>query len=139
MMVEQEERKYDLLRALSDEYKRRILSSTTSCAKSMEEISRENEIPVSTCYRRVHELINLRLLRVESTIITPNGKKYETFRSVLKGVSVTLESGQLFVDVVMNPRAPEERLHSLWKSVNEGNENYPAPKLAENPLLLIAE
>jgi hypothetical protein len=109
-MVEQQDRKEAVLKAMADPYERKILRSTITIARSIEEISQENCIPVSTCYRRVHELVTLRLLRVEHIIITSSGKKYETFRSTLKGVRINLIGGELLIDVEMNRTPSSEKL-----------------------------
>ena len=86
-------------------------------AKSVEEIKHESSIPISTCYRRVHDLIDLRLLRVESTIITDAGKKFERYRSVISGATVSLLSGELVINVEMNPDAVDDKLHKMWKAM----------------------
>jgi len=118
MMVVELDRKEAVLQAVANDYMRKILLSTVTCAKSVEEIAKENGIPVSTCYRRIREMLNLRLLRVERTIITDTGKKYETFRSLVKNATVSFSSnGELSVEVNLVPREPEEKLSSLWKSV----------------------
>jgi hypothetical protein len=105
---------------LSDSYERKIVCATITSAKSIEQISRENEIPVSTCYRRAHELVDLHMLRIEQTIITNSGKKYETFRSNLKGAKITLTGGELSVDVEMNPPCANNKLHTMWNSMKRG-------------------
>lgn len=122
MMVEQESGRDAVLQVLSDEYMRAILCSTISNAKSMVEISNENGIPISTCYRRVHELVNFHLLKTEKTVITSNGKKYETFRSTLRAATITLLSGKLSVDVVMNPNT-EDKLQGMLESMRDGSTN----------------
>jgi hypothetical protein len=121
MMVEQSDMRDSVLRALSDSFERKIVCATITSAKSIEQISRENEIPVSTCYRRAHELVDLHMLRIEQTIVTNSGKKYETFRSNLKGAKITLTGGELSVDVEMNPPCAENELHIMWNSIKEGS------------------
>jgi DNA-binding Lrp family transcriptional regulator len=128
MMVVEEDRANAILRTLSDEYMRKILVSTSLSAKSIEDISRENAIPVSTCYRRVRELLDLHLLKLERIVLTDAGKKYETFRSRLNDVTISFSSlGELVVNVTPTPRPPEEKLHNLWLSM-KGN------KLEKEPL-----
>ncbi len=58
LMVVEQDRKEALLQAMANDYMRKILLSTVSCARPIEEIARENGIPISTCYRRVRELIH---------------------------------------------------------------------------------
>ena len=55
MMVEEQDRKDAVLVAMSDHYMRRILAATMVEGKSIDEISKEKMIPVSTCYRRLFQ------------------------------------------------------------------------------------
>lgn len=98
MMVE-EERGDSIVRAMSDKYARRIVSYTSYDAKSIEEISRENEIPMSTCYRRVNELTKSGLMRVDRIVITAQGKKSRRYKSELREATITLISDRLSVNV----------------------------------------
>jgi predicted transcriptional regulator len=122
MMVVEQDRKDALLQALGDDYARKILVATVSQAKSIDEIARDSEIPVSTCYRRVHELLSLRLLRIEKTIIKDSGKKYETFRSAVKDAIINFSSNEISVEVTLVSREPAERLTSMWQSIHKENE-----------------
>jgi predicted transcriptional regulator len=121
-LVQEQERKDALLQALASDYSRKILLSTIQQSKSVEEIARDSKIPVSTCYRRIHELLTLRLLRIEKTIINDSGKKYETFRSTVKDATVNFSSNEMAVEVTLVSREPAERLTGMWKSVREGNQ-----------------
>jgi len=125
MLVLEQDRKDAILQSMADKFMREILASTVSQAKSIEEISGENGIPISTCYRRVHELLSLRLLRIERTIITDQGKKFETYRSLVKEATVNFSKAEVSVEVTFQPREPEERLH-IWKTVR-GDEMKVAP------------
>ena len=59
MMVVEQDRKDALLQSMADEFARKILLSTMLRAKTIQEIAEEDRIPISTCYRRVHELVSL--------------------------------------------------------------------------------
>jgi hypothetical protein len=117
MMVVEQDRKDALLQSMADEFARKILLSTMSHAKTIQEIAEGDRIPISTCYRRVHELVSLRLLRVDQTIITESGKKFELYRSLIKDAVVNFSSTELSVEVTLIPREPEERLSGMWKSM----------------------
>lgn len=103
-MVEEQDRKEAVLLAMSDPYMRRILAATMLEDKSIEDISREKGIPLSSCYRRARELMTLRLLRVEHTIITDTGKKYETYRSAFSDARISMSSGEIAIEVTVIPR-----------------------------------
>jgi len=122
-MILEQDRKDAIVHAITDEYMRKILLLTISKAKPVEEISRETGIPISTCYRRVHEMFALRLLRIERTTITDEGKKFETFRSVVKEATLRFSaSGELSVEVTLQDREPDERLTRMWDAIRKPKE-----------------
>jgi hypothetical protein len=105
-----------LVQSIADEYSRKIVLSAIPAPKSAEDMSRENDIPLSTCYRRVHELLADQLLVVEKIIVTNEGKKYELFRSAYRAVTVSFENGVMKVDAVINEDVAE-KLRRLWLSM----------------------
>ncbi|HEY6283523.1 MAG TPA: hypothetical protein VIW22_06325 [Nitrososphaerales archaeon] len=105
-----------LVQSLADEYSRKILLSAIQSAKSVEDMSRENDIPLSTCYRRVHELLDSQILVIERIILTPDGKKYELLRSSYRSVTVSFEDGVMSVDAIINEDVAE-KLRRLWISM----------------------
>ncbi len=102
-----------LTHLLADEYSRKILLSAIPHAKSVEELSIENGIPLSTCYRRVHELFENGILVVERIVIAPDGKKYELYRSGFRGMSVKLEGGSVEVEATVNEDIAD-KLYNMW-------------------------
>jgi DNA-binding Lrp family transcriptional regulator len=104
--------------ALGDPYARKILLSATDKSKSVEELSKENDIPISTCYRRVHELLEHGIVLVDRIVITNDGKKYETFRSAFRSISLSFEDGAIVIDATPNEDIAD-RLHRLWASMRE--------------------
>jgi DNA-binding Lrp family transcriptional regulator len=116
MEITEPTRVQTLVQGLADEYSRKIILSAIPAAKSVEDISRENDIPLSTCYRRVHELLDAQILVVERIIVTPDGKKYELLRSAYKAVTVSFENGVMKVDAIINEDVAE-KLRRLWMSM----------------------
>ena len=92
----------EVVNALSVDYSRRIVLSITRESMPIEEISKREHVPISTCYRRIHEMLNYGIVRPDKTIIQPDGKKYVSYKASFTGASISLESGQLKVDVVPN-------------------------------------
>ncbi len=92
----------EIANALLDEYSRKIMLSLVDRSKSIEEISEEEGIPISTCYRRVHELLRDGIVKVCETIIQKDGKKYIKYRAAFRNVSVQIDSSKMAVDVVPN-------------------------------------
>ncbi|MGD1055113.1 MAG: hypothetical protein ABR867_03420 [Nitrososphaerales archaeon] len=116
MEITEPDRVQSLVQGLADEYSRKILLSAIPAAKSVEDISRENDIPLSTCYRRVHELLDAQILIVEKIVVTSDGKKYELLRSAYRAVTVSFDGGVMKVDATVNEDVAE-KLRRLWMSM----------------------
>ena len=142
MLVTDRDKALEIVKAFSDEYSRRILLSVISRPLPIEEISAEEHIPISTCYRRVRDLESAGILRAEKTIISKEGKKYVLYKTSFKNARINLDSGELTVDVVPN-RDPSEKLHDIWSNMRNMDEitgmintsqevaNPPVPKKPE--------
>ena len=107
-----------LVQALSDDYSRKIMLATITAAKSVEDLSKENDIPLSTCYRRVHELIDARVLIVERIVVTPDGKRYELLRSGYRSITVNFEGGMMKVGALVNEDVAD-KLRRLWVTMKQ--------------------
>ena len=116
MLVSRPETVHALTQALSDEYSMKIILSAIPKGKSVEDLSEENQIPLSTCYRRVHEMLDSGVLIVERIVVTSEGKKYEILRSAFNGFTVKFEGGSVIVDASINEDIAD-RLHRLWISM----------------------
>jgi len=109
-----------LVQGLADEYSRKIILSVIPAAKSVEDMSRENDIPLSTCYRRVHELLDAQIILVERIIVTPDGKKYELLRSAYRSVTINFENGVMKMEVIINEDVAD-KLRRLWMTMRVSN------------------
>jgi hypothetical protein len=116
MQILEEKEATTLVRALSDQYSRDIISSTIQKAKTVESISSDCQIPISTCYRRIHELVSEKLMIVDRVILTDDGRKYETFKSAFREASITFQSGKLLVEATSNKDAAD-RFHEMMSSM----------------------
>lgn len=67
---------------------RSILVSMMSRAKSVEDISRDIGIPISTCYEKVRELLDYGILRREGILITRAGMRCALYRAAAKSFHV---------------------------------------------------
>lgn len=90
------------MQALADEYSRAILVSTIQTPKSAIEVSAERNIPISTAYRRLHELEEAGLVVVERSKVTEDGKRFELYRSTVRSVSVSFNLNSIDVELVPN-------------------------------------
>ena len=102
MLPSEDPRAYEVLKALSYEYSRKIVLSIISKSAPVEEICKRVQIPMSTCYRRIHALTRRGLVRPEKTIISEDGKRFVLYKSSFKDVSINLEFGGSAVDLVAN-------------------------------------
>lgn len=107
-----------LVQALSDDYSRKIMLATIMNSKSVEDLSKENDIPLSTCYRRVHELLDTRVLVVERIVVTPDGKRYEMLRSAYRAITVNFEGGTMKVEATVNEDVAD-KLRRMWVTMKQ--------------------
>lgn len=107
-----------LVQALSDDYARKIILATITASKSVEDLSKENDIPLSTCYRRVHELIDAKVLVVERIVVTPDGKRYELLRSAYRTITVNFENGVMKVEALVNEDVAD-KLRRMWATMKQ--------------------
>ena len=114
MQIEEDGRKKAVIRALLDDQSRLILTATLLAAKSVIDITREQKIPITSAYRRVKELKEFGLLKVERIVLTPEGKKFELVRSTIRTASVQFDKGTLKVDVTAEVEADEKLVRRFF-------------------------
>ena len=102
MIVESQRAKKAILAALADEEMTKILDSVMYHSKSIADITRENNIAHTTCYRKTKGLINEGLVSVDKIVITPEGKKFSLYFSVFKSINVKYESNNVIVEAEQN-------------------------------------
>jgi hypothetical protein len=100
-----------LMDALTDECSRKIVSSTVSVGRTVEEICSDQRIPVSTCYRKVKQLVSQGVLTVERKVATGKGKGHAVYRSVFSSLRVEMKDGEVSVYVLANPVVAERLGH----------------------------
>src|SRR5271167_718208 len=108
-----------ILSALGDESSRKILTSAIPSGKTVEEISAEQNLPLSTCYRRVRNLLGGGLMILERTVVTPAGKRYAVYRTSFSKASISFDGGKVAVELTPNMDIID-KLRRKWLS-----ENYP--------------
>lgn len=79
----------EILGPLADDYSLKILASTRNEGKTVRQLSRELDIPIATCYRRVEELEENDLLEVEEKKLTQDGKRATVLRTNVSFVEIT--------------------------------------------------
>ncbi len=132
LLVSDEEKALEVIKVLADEYSRKIVLTIISNSLPIEEISKEQHIPVSTCYRRIHEMLEYGIVRPDRTIIHDDGKKFVCYKSSFRNATIQLESGELKVDLVSN-RDPADKLSDIWSTLRPKEASQAIPeKLQES-------
>jgi len=102
MIIQSQRAKRAILSALADEEMTKILDSVMYHSKSIADITRENNIAHTTCYRKTKWLINEGLVRFDKIVITQEGKKFSLYYSVFKSINVKYESNNVIVEAEQN-------------------------------------
>ena len=120
MIITDEKQKKIIVDALLDEYSRKILDSTIDESKSITDIMREQDIPMTSTYRRVKSLMDNKLVKVERSMVTDDGKRYFLYLSNIKDASIRFNKGELLVEITPNIREkPEDRLLRSFSTIKE--------------------
>lgn len=102
--------------AIADPYARRVLAVCVKQARPVKEIAHETGLALPTTYRHVHRLEEAGLLVIERSAMTPDGKKYDLYRSRVKSARVEMDAAGERVTWEPN-EATEERLANMWDSL----------------------
>ena len=120
MIITNEKQKEAILNALLDEYSRKILDSTIDKSKSITEIIREQNIPMTSTYRRVKLLMDSKLIKIERSMVTEDGKRYYLYLSSIKNASITYNEGELIVEITPNIKElPEDKLLRSFTNIKQ--------------------
>ncbi|MEM4311305.1 MAG: winged helix-turn-helix domain-containing protein [Nitrososphaerales archaeon] len=122
MKILDEDAKDRVIRALSDRYSRIIVFSTIEKARSAIDLSQETNIPISTVYRRIHELQQAGLIVAERSVLSEDGKRYELYRSTIKVIKVNFGSNSVEVEVIPNEDVIGKFLR-LWSEIKGASKN----------------
>ena len=120
MIITNEKQKEAILNALLDDYSRKILDSTIDKAKSITEIIREQDIPMTSTYRRVKLLMDNKLIKDERSMVTEDGKRYYLYLSSIKNASIKYNEGELIVEITPNIKElPEDKLIRSFTNIQQ--------------------
>ncbi len=106
-----------LLEALGDPVSLRILSALGGGERDGHRLVVETNLPQSSVYRKLHDLLAGELIRVSRLAFTPERRKVEVYASRIRGVSVDFEGGGLRVRVRSREEDASDRLRELWDQV----------------------
>ncbi len=114
-----------ILSALGDESSRRILTSAIASGKTVEEISAEQNLPLSTCYRRIRHFVDDGLMILERLVVTPAGKRFAIYRTSFSDVTIRFYPGETAVETTPNFEVLD-KLRTRWLSTNFPSQNQGA-------------
>jgi len=102
-----EQRKQVILESLADKYCQLILKNTLDKPKSAMIISQEENIPLSTVYRKLQKLCDGKLLAISGSI-NRDGKKYFLYMSKIREIGIHWSVTETKIDCVLNNPKPED-------------------------------
>jgi predicted transcriptional regulator len=93
---------WDILHELLDNASYRIILSTIDSAKSAGDISSQNNIPLSSTYKRIKKLTKYGLIHVARIEIDDSGKKIVFYKSKVKKMQFGIEGENLSIQFENN-------------------------------------
>ena len=88
-------KKYDvnqkILEALADLQSRSILFSIIKEGKTALELSEKYRIPLSSVYKKISDLEDLALIRVDKWVLSENGKKFKVYKSRISQAQISIK------------------------------------------------
>ena len=99
-------KKYDvnqkILEALADSQARSILFSIIKEGKTALELSEKYRIPLSSVYKKIADLEDLALVRVDKWILSDNGKKFKVYKSRISQAEISIKKPEPVITLSAN-------------------------------------
>lgn len=93
-----------LLKELFDGFSYKIVMSTIEESKTVFEICKENDLPISSTYKKIRKLKDLGLLFIDRIVINEKGKKVVFYKSKIRSVELILNKKQVLLQFKKNER-----------------------------------
>ena len=116
MIVSDEAAKQRILLAVADQYSRKILTATTNDPVSALDLAKSCQIPTTTLYRRIEELVLAGLMAAVESGRTTDGKWYDLYRSLIRRIDVNFDNGNVRVEVAINYHVAD-KFTKMWVSI----------------------
>ena len=88
-------KKYDItqkvLEALINTESRSIIFSIVHRSKTASNLSTSLKIPLSSVYKKLSDLENLTLIKVEKTVLAENGRRFKFYRSRVSRAEISIK------------------------------------------------
>ena len=93
-----------LLKELFDGFSYKIVMSTIENSKTVFEICKENDLPISSTYKKIRKLKDLGLLFIDRIVINEKGKKVVFYKSKIQSVELILNKKQVVLQLKKNEK-----------------------------------
>jgi len=101
-------KKYDItqkvIEALADAESRSILFSIIRKGKTATDLSYELKIPLSSVYKKLSELEELTLVRIDKWMISDKGRKFKVYKSRISKADISIRKPEPTLILVPNPK-----------------------------------
>ena len=99
-------KKYDItqkvIEALADAESRTILFSLIKKGRTASEIAQKCKIPLSSVYKKLSELEDLTLIKIEKWLISDKGRKFKIYRSRISKADISIKKSEPSLILVPN-------------------------------------
>ncbi len=99
-------KKYDItqkvIEALADSESRAILFSIIKKGNTAAELSADLRIPLSSVYKKLADLEDLTLVKVEKWMLSDKGRKYKVYRSRISKADISIRKPEPTLTLVPN-------------------------------------
>ena len=102
-------KKYDVnqkvIEALADAQSRVILFSIIKQGKTAMDLSEEHRIPLSSVYKKISDLEDIALVKVDKLILSDNGKKFKIYKSRISKAEVSIKKPEPIIILTPNDQS----------------------------------
>ena len=99
-------KKYDItqkvIEALADAESRAILFSIIKKGDTAAELSDKLKIPLSSVYKKLSDLEELTLIKVEKLVLSDKGRKYKVYRSRISKADISIRKSEPVLTLIPN-------------------------------------
>ena len=99
-------KKYDvtqkIIEALADAESRAILFSTIKKGKTAANLSYQLQIPLSSVYKKLIDLEELTLIKVEKWLISDKGRKFKVYKSRIRKADIIIKKPEPSLNLIPN-------------------------------------
>ncbi|MDX1596154.1 MAG: winged helix-turn-helix domain-containing protein [Nitrosopumilaceae archaeon] len=99
-------KKYDItqkvIEALADAESRAILFSIIRNGKTAAELSEKLKIPLSSVYKKIADLEELTLIKVDKWMISDKGRKFKVYKSRISKAEISIKKPDPVLELVPN-------------------------------------